>query len=492
MKDVICTRTGESIALVQQIAASGEGEVWQSDRPGTLAKLYTHPTPDRIRKLEVMVAYPPRDPNQQLDHISYAWPQSLLMDRQGQRLGFLMPKVDSSVELIDVYNPRRRQKVIPAFNWMYLHTTALNIASLIWAIHEAGYVVGDIKPQNILVTNQALPSIIDTDSFQVIHPQTGKVFHCPVGSDGFTPVELLGQDLATVKQTEIHDRFRLGVIIYLMLFGDHPFKGKWVGSGDSPEPNELIRQGFWPFGKHSLIKPGPLTAPLTTVHPLVQEGFVRCFSDGHTDPTQRPSAQEWFRILTEAIAHLKPCRANPRHYYSDTTGRARGVRALKTLTSKNPCYWCERKQQLGIDIFDVKRGDRPKPRPATLPQPPAEPTVVSTVNAKLRQFTPATISPQALKTLITTVPLQVGQRIGQDVRSRLTSIRSIRIDPQSPWLKLGGVVGVFMVVVGLLLTQSSAGMTPDEVGMTMVGTAACSMLFLVGFLWLKFLDQQKL
>ncbi|MDJ0736311.1 MAG: hypothetical protein QNJ47_19980 [Nostocaceae cyanobacterium] len=108
----------------------------------------------------------------------------------------------------------------------------MNIASIIEAIHAAGYVLGDMKPENILVNNRALPSIIDTDSFQVRHPNNRKVYRCLVGSNGFTPPELIGKDFSIINQTEIHDRFRLAVIIYHLLFGESPFKGKWMGVGD--------------------------------------------------------------------------------------------------------------------------------------------------------------------------------------------------------------------------------------------------------------------
>lgn len=331
-----CCSTGQSISLVKQIAISGEGEVWRTNLPGYLAKLYHDPDPQKIRKLEVMVANPPQDPNAQIKHTSFAWAKSLLRDARGKCVGFLMPEIAGSVEIIDVYNPRRRRMVVPGFNWLYLHATAINIASIIAAIHRAGYVLGDIKPQNILVNNQALASIIDTDSFQVKDPETKAIYRCPVGSEGFTPPELLGEDLGTTDQTEIHDRFRLGVIIYLLLFGDHPFKGKWVGKGDSPEPNELLRQGFWPFGVNSSIQPGPLTIPLDTLHPELKKCFQRCFTEGHAHPELRPTAQKWFSTLQLAMKELKVCRKNPRHYYSESYGK---------------CYWCDRQRSLGVDIF---------------------------------------------------------------------------------------------------------------------------------------------
>ena len=336
MTVLIGASTGQSIALVEQIASSGEGTVWKTDRNGYLAKIYHSSHHDRVKKLEVMVANPPTEPNSHLNHISFAWPQELLTDRNGSVLGFLMPEIKDAKELLDVYNPQRRKMLKLEVNWYFLYTTALNIASFIQLIHVKGYVLGDIKPQNILVNNRALPSIIDTDSFQVRHPNTGEVYRCLVGTEGFTPVELLEKDFHITDQTEVHDRFRLAVIVYLLLFGAEPFKGKWVKEGDSPAPSELIRQGFWPYAPNSLIQPGPLTIPLDIVHPEIQRCFLRCFNDGHTKPHLRPTAGEWYKALKVAIADLTECDQITNHYYSKSYGK---------------CYWCDRAAQLGLDIF---------------------------------------------------------------------------------------------------------------------------------------------
>jgi len=335
-KILTCVGQGRSVELTTRLATSGEGEVWHTNWDGYVAKLYFNPSPDRIRKLEVMIANPPTDPNAAINHPSFAWPQALLQDASGRSLGFVMPKITDSVELIDVYNPQRRRAVLPGFNWLYLHVAAMNIASITQAIHARGYVLGDIKPQNILVNNQALPSVIDTDSFQVRNPQTGEVFRCPVGSEGFTPPELLGQDLAAMDQTEGHDRFRLGIIMHLLLFGDQPFKGVWTGWGDPPDPNQLLSQGHWPYGMTTLIQPGPLTIPLETVHPELQQCFLRCFNQGHRDASLRPTPGEWLQALKLAVADLKACGKVNCHYYSQSYGR---------------CYWCDRKKALGIDVF---------------------------------------------------------------------------------------------------------------------------------------------
>ncbi|MBD6618426.1 PDZ domain-containing protein [Komarekiella sp. 'clone 1'] len=339
MTVLTCASTGKSITLLgEPIANSGEGKVWRTNYNGYLAKIYHSQTPERVQKLAVMIAHRPKEPNSHLNHISFAWPKSVLKDAQGNCVGFLMPEIKEAKELIDVYNPQKRKALKLDVDWRFLHTTALNIASIIEAIHISGYVLGDIKPQNILVNDRALPSIIDTDSFQVRNPKNSKVYRCLVGSDGYTPPELIGKDFASTDQTEVHDRFRLAVIIYQLLFGGQsPFAGKWIGAGETPEMNELIRRGLWLYAPNSLIQPVvERTIPLEIVHPEVQRCFLRCFNDGYKNPNLRPTAGDWVKALRLAVNELTICGKVDSHYYSRTHGK---------------CYWCDRAIKLGTDIF---------------------------------------------------------------------------------------------------------------------------------------------
>jgi serine/threonine protein kinase len=334
----ILTRSSDrqTVSLGKQIASSGEGEVWETNFSGILAKIYHDSTPERIDKLKVMLANPPVDPMKSKNHISIAFPQDLLLDAGGNCVGFLMPAVRSSRELPSIYHPRLRKRNAPGFNWYYLHVTALNTAWIIQAIHEKGYVLGDIKPQNILVNDRALVAVIDTDSFQVRDSKTRKVYRCTVGSDGFTPVELLGKDFSTTDQTEICDRFRLAVLIHYLLFGYHPFSGEWTGAGESPDQTELIRKGLWYGGNNSLIRPSQITIPLDVVHPEIKRLFLKCFNDGHASPKLRPSAEDWHNGLQVAVNNLTSCGTVDSHHYSRNYGK---------------CYWCERSARLGVDIF---------------------------------------------------------------------------------------------------------------------------------------------
>ena len=369
MTRLICGSTGKSITLVgEPLADSGEGKVWRTNDNGYLAKIYHSPTAERVQKLAVMTAHPPTEPNSHLNHISFAWPKSSLKNAQGDCVGFLMPEIKGAKELVDIYNPKRRKTLKLQVDWRFLHTTAQNIASIIAALHNSGYVLGDIKQQNILVNNQALPSIIDTDSFQVRHPQNGKVYRCLVGSQGYTPPELIGKDFSNIDQTEIHDRFRLAVIIYQLLFGGQsPFGGKWIGAGETPEMDELICLGLWLYAPNSPFQPVERTIPIEIVHPEIQRCFLRCFNDGHKNPNLRPTAREWLAALKVASNSLMPCERIDGHYYSQTYGK---------------CYWCDRSTKLGVDIFPgVVR-----PKPSVVVKSTSQPQVINT-NQNLKNST---------------------------------------------------------------------------------------------------------
>ena len=323
------------------INSGGEGKIYKTTQSGFVAKVYDKPpTSEQINKLKKMIANPPKSPPTHGNHVAIAWPTSLIFDNSNKCIGFLMPQIGRNVQLIEVYNPKRRKQVLPKFDWLFLHTTALNFTKTVNSLHRADYVIGDIKPQNILVDDSALVSIVDTDSFQV--RDGAKVYRCPVASEGFTPPELLGVDTSTVTQTVYHDRYRIALIIYHLLFTRHPFdEGTWI-SGDSPSQVELMQKGVWLYNPQGLLQSHKVTIPLQVVHPKLQELFKKCFNDGHKDAIKRPSADEWSEALKLAIDDLTSCGKVDNHKYSNNYGK---------------CYWCVRKIALNMDIF---HGEAPK------------------------------------------------------------------------------------------------------------------------------------
>jgi DNA-binding helix-hairpin-helix protein with protein kinase domain len=329
-------KTSQSLNLTESIAHSGEGEVWRTSRKRILAKIYHVPDETRGQKLSIMINNAPIDPNAHKNHVSFAWPTSTLKNDQGEVIGFLMPEIVGGKPLVNICNPSRRKRLGLEVDWRFLHVVARNVAALVQSIHKRGYVIGDIKLQNILVNDRALPSIIDIDSFQVENPNTGQIYRCPVASEGFTPAELLGKDISSIEQQEVHDRFRLGVVIYHLLFGNHPFQGQWKELGEPPELNELIRDGFWPYALTPAIRPSNRTIPLQIIDPAIQQCFLKCFNEGHLKSSARPTAGEWVEALDKASNKLLNCDKWSSHYYSP---------------NDKHCYWCQRADLLGVDIF---------------------------------------------------------------------------------------------------------------------------------------------
>jgi hypothetical protein len=338
---VLCRETGSRIRLTGEIARSGEGTVYRTSREDWVAKLYHRATPERARKLEVMLTNPPADPTSHRGHVSIAWPQDLLTDPRGRCLGFVMPTIRGAVSLNAIYNPKLRKKQAQGFDWYYLHTVALNVAWITQALHAKGYVIGDIKTDNLLVNDRALVSIIDTDSFQVPDPANSTLHRCVVGSEGFTPAELIGRPFTAVDRTELHDRFGLAVLIHLLLFGYHPFTGTWQAKDDPPPRDELIRRGYWPYKPGSPLGPGPLAVPLEVLHGGLEALVRRAFGQGHARPDLRPSAAEWHEALRAAREELVPCAAAPGHFHD---------------RQRAQCPWCERKRRLGTDVFAAPPG----------------------------------------------------------------------------------------------------------------------------------------
>ncbi|GCL48667.1 hypothetical protein NIES3804_02180 [Microcystis aeruginosa NIES-3804] len=440
-----CQLQNRWITLTQEMADSGEAKVWHTNFNGYLAKIYHNPHNERVDKLQLMVRNRPSDPNAHLNHISFAWPYSILEDNQGKVAGFLMPEVVGSETLLKLCTPIMRRKYKLETNWYFLHVVARNIAAIIEAIHLKGYVLGDIKLENILVNNRALPTIIDTDSFQVSDPYSGKIYRCLVGSEGFTPAELIGVNIADVDQTEVHDRFRLGVVIYYLLFGGPPFRGLWQGGGDSLEQSELIRRGLWPFSGDKLLVPSNTTIPLNILHPDLHALFLRCFNEGHKFPHRRPTAKEWCDTLEAARKEVIRCGKVDNHYYSRRYGK---------------CYWCERFSDLNLDIFASKSIATVTSTPSPKVSPPPPPISIKS--------SPSPIPPQRWsrrKVLITfglfTVGTVASNIFAQLFRQNPTPPPSPSPRPLAPPFTENLPNGVTLEMVGLPAGQFLMG-SPDS------------------------------
>jgi DNA-binding helix-hairpin-helix protein with protein kinase domain len=346
------------------------GEAWLyavKDNPGIVAKIYKSrpqesPQAFAQRRLEaadkitVMLKHPPSNPTARYSHPSYAWPAALISGPgDNVVLGFIMPAITGMREVFDFYNPAQRRGCCPYFDYRYLHQTARNISGIFREIHTRGYVVGDVNQRNIFVSDRALVTIIDTDSFQVKDPSTGRLFYCRVRSDGFIPPEAYRIGRTDVERSIPQDLFGLGVLVFhLLMEGVHPFSCIDPSQGGMRLWQDRIISGDFPYAPGSQLSPMKTAPPFDVLNPDLRRLFMRCFIEGHKDPAARPTAKEWQQTLDAAIKDLGPCKLNPQHVYGSHLGGS--------------CPWCARFARWGKDSFPDKAAQPPKPR--TQPQKP--------------------------------------------------------------------------------------------------------------------------
>ena len=345
---------GWAIHLRNAIGGGGEGRIYTTvEEPDLVAKIYTTVTHEQEAKLAAMLAQPPY--TQMQSHSPLAWPTERLYNWENRCVGFLMPYIDhkDNIPLLKLYNPRDRLQTLYDFSWKYLLHAAMNLASTVSVLHENGYMIGDVNESNILISRSALVTLVDCDSIQVPRGD-GRFFRCAVGKPEYTPPELQGHDFHSLNRKTYHDNFGLAVLIFQMLMeGVHPFSGIWQGTGNPPTLEQNIQAGNSPYLSGSILHPPRRALPFQTLPEAIQTLMIRCFGEGHRDPSKRPTANEWYQELYLAKQQIKSCHINRQHWYS------------KHLSS---CPWCERMRQGIPDPFPLEA-------PATTPKMALRPTI---------------------------------------------------------------------------------------------------------------------
>ena len=352
------TKTILTIDESSPLGSGGEAHVFSvAQDTEVVAKIYRQPTAQRIEKLVAMLANPPIESAGRQRQAPIAWPLDLLSSTTGRGVvGFLMPRIVGVRPLVEYYNPTKRRQHCPLFNYQYLHHTAHNLAVAIRSLHARGYVVGDMNESNILVSNTALVSLVDTDSFQVFDTRTGKMFRCPVGKPEFTPPELQGRRFGEMDRGPESDLFGLaGLIFQLLMEGNHPFEGAYLGAGEPPPYEARIKAGHFPHAGRSQVpyRPRGGMPPFEILHPSIRHRLMECFIEGHANPARRPTADTWVSVIKEAETALVTCTVNASHRFGGHLPK---------------CPWCERTALLkGRDPFPsieaVQRGVHHRPRP---------------------------------------------------------------------------------------------------------------------------------
>lgn len=263
-----------------------------------------------------------------------AFPHDVALNQKGKFVGFVMRRLQGHRPLHELYSPKSRQKHFPSADYRFLVRAAANMARAVASVHQSECIIGDLNHSGVLVAKDATIALIDADSFQFKFGS--QFFHCAVGVPDFTPPELHGVNLKTVRRTLAHDNFALAVGIFHLLFmGRHPYAGRYTGRdislGDAIAEHRfafsLIRRGQ----TNTLPPPGVIGLEIFSAP--VRDAFENAFG---VSPEARPSAMDWVRLLTELEGQLVRCSRSGSHFYPQGASR---------------CSWCDLGKVGGFDMF---------------------------------------------------------------------------------------------------------------------------------------------
>ncbi|MCA9012460.1 MAG: hypothetical protein KDB01_22070, partial [Planctomycetaceae bacterium] len=201
-----CT-DGTAVVLGKQLAAGGEGAVFEIVGRSDVCKLYF---PDKLTearrdKIELMVSH-------QFVCRGICWPIASVADAAGVFRGFIMPRAAGQPLGHTLFLPHQLQRIRPDWTRRESVSLALHILYCLEDLHRINVLIGDINPQNILFAAPDEVYIVDCDSFQV------EGFPCPVGTVNFTAPEIQGQDYGTFLRTYEHELFAVATLLFMILF----------------------------------------------------------------------------------------------------------------------------------------------------------------------------------------------------------------------------------------------------------------------------------
>jgi DNA-binding helix-hairpin-helix protein with protein kinase domain len=344
---IVYDKHGRALTLISSGRSGGEGEIYiPAGAEEQCAKIF-HPhrrTPEIDEKLRIMVKNPPPPDLTPM----LTWPQALLFDLPGgsRVIGYLMKRIPENTFRpahlwYDELSTGKEQE-------QFQILSALTLARIVAGVHKAGHSIGDLRENNLLMNNTGDLILIDTDSFQIREPVSGKIFWSRVGTGEYLPPEHLDGSFACDGcDRRYGDHFALAVLIFRFLMnGVHPFQAKGPLVRSAPATTDKILLGYFAFeSRLAGIAPPDYAPPYSSVPPPVKILFRETFIKGHKFPKNRPDAGRWVEVLSSLI-HTHPVHAEktlqpqPQHPTDGKEGRIYNLTDINgnEVVLKRPLY----------------------------------------------------------------------------------------------------------------------------------------------------------
>lgn len=186
-------------------------------------------------------------------------------------------------------------------------------------LHGIGVIHGDLKPENLMLSSEnssdAVIKVVDFGISEVIDPESlffdAEEKRSVANTPGYSPPEVVDKRKRNKSLAPAVDMFALGVIVYIMLTGVHPFD--LCGQSTDEEINQRVRNREMPPLRNS-----PITEHLSSSSIELIENLIAW------DPKKRLTAEEllnhpWVRGETARTGKI-----------ADSDKRLKAFRAYKS------------------------------------------------------------------------------------------------------------------------------------------------------------------
>ncbi|HUA29532.1 MAG TPA: hypothetical protein VMC03_11660 [Streptosporangiaceae bacterium] len=241
--------------------------------------------------------------------------------------GYLMPDMRRWYRPLNyLLRPGLRADEFPDARWDTSLAAGASLAGLVADVHTAGYVIGDLKPENLWADENGNIGISDVDSFQFTDARG--MFPCRAQTPDYAAPECIISPDALPDSAA--DDFVLAVLIYqLLMDGLHPFHGIPADGTRYVSIDDNIVHGRARLVRPDSVRAIPGAPPFSALPRRLRRLFECCFGEaGRAGRKERPAATVWSGALAaeRAPGRLRTCHIDPRHLY----------------TAERPwCPWCD-------------------------------------------------------------------------------------------------------------------------------------------------------